>query len=58
MQVASGMRARPGGDSRSRTDACIPEPADSIADGPVGMLRAAVFVLARQICRPRLAVLT
>ena len=34
MQVASGMRAGPGGDSRSRTDACIPEPADGIADGP------------------------
>ncbi len=50
MQVASGTRAWPGDDSRGRTGACIPEP----ADGPDGTLRAAVFVLARQIHPPRM----
>jgi len=50
MGVANGMRAWPGGDSRGRTSACIPEP----ADGPVGTLRAAAFVLAWQIHPPRM----
>lgn len=49
MRIASGVSARAGSDRRSRTDAGVPEP----ADGPVGTLRAAVFVLARPICRPR-----
>lgn len=52
MQVATGMPARAGSDRRSRVDAGIPEPADGIADGPVGTLRAAPLVLTRRMqCR-------
>ncbi|MGH3183340.1 MAG: MarR family winged helix-turn-helix transcriptional regulator [Streptosporangiaceae bacterium] len=49
MGVDSGTPARAGSDRRSGTNAGIPEPADGIADGPVGTLRAAVLVLARRM---------